>query len=100
MTEAALKRCRSSFPQVLRDGAAEVTDGWILRSVRGPWHPAGAVLGARVFAVRWVTASGLYYWAPLHDFEPADALRLIEACGTLDLEQGFLGAPTGWRGSQ
>ena len=54
-----------------------------LEHVRGPWRPSGAVAGAGVFAVVWSTRRG-DFWAPLHDFAPADQLRLIEACRWLD----------------
>ena len=59
--------------------------------IRGPWRPSGAVAGAGVFAVVWSTRSG-DFWAPLHDFEPADQLRLIDACGWVDQHAGFPGA--------
>lgn len=57
-----------------------------LSSVRGPWRPSGTVAGVGVFAVIWTTPSGALLWAPLHDFEAIDALRLIEACRGLDQE--------------
>ena len=62
-----------------------------LNNVRGPWRPSGTVGGAGVFAVVWMTRSG-DFWAPVHDFEPADQLRLIEACRRLDREAGYPGA--------
>lgn len=58
-----------------------------LANIRGPWRPSGAVASAGVFAVVWSTATG-EMWAPLHDFAPADQLRLIEACRVLDQECG------------
>ena len=54
--------------------------------VRGPWRASGTVAGLGVFAVVWETRSGPY-WAAVHDFEPSDQLRLIEACRRLDREQ-------------
>ena len=60
-------------------------------NVRGPWRPSGAVGGACVFAVVWSTRSG-DFWAALHDFEPADQLRLIESCRWSDRCAGFAGA--------
>jgi hypothetical protein len=51
--------------------------------VRGLWRPSGAVGGVGVFAVVWETRSGTF-WAALHDFCPADQLRLIEACRFMD----------------
>jgi hypothetical protein len=62
-------------------------------NIRGPWRPSGAVAGAGVFAVVWSTYAG-DFWAPLHDFAPADQLRLIEACRRLDRQLGLAGA---WR---
>ena len=59
--------------------------------IRGPWRPSGAVNGAGVFAVVWSTYSA-DFWAPLHDFAPADQLRLIESCRHLDRQRGFDGA--------
>lgn len=54
--------------------------------VRGPWRPSGTVAGAGVFAVVWSTRRG-DFWAAVHDFEPADQLRLIDMVRRLDLEQ-------------
>jgi hypothetical protein len=62
-----------------------------LANIRGPWRPSGAVDGCGVFAVLWSTASG-QFWAPLHDFAPADQLRLIEDCRQLDRIAGYQGA--------
>ena len=59
-----------------------------IENVRGPWRPSGAVAGAGVFAVVWSTRRG-DFWAPLHDFAPADQLRLIDACRWLDRSTGF-----------
>ena len=64
-----------------------------LANVRGPWRPSGAVSGAGVFAVVWSTRAG-DFWAPLHDFMPADQLRLVEACRWLDREAA--GYPGVW----
>jgi hypothetical protein len=59
-----------------------------LANVKGPWRPSGTVGGVGVFAVIWSTYSG-DFWAPLHDFAPADQLRLVEACRRLDcISQG------------
>jgi len=58
-----------------------------LSNVRGPWRPSGAVAGAGMFSVVWSTHGG-DFWAPLHDFEPADQLRLVEACRWLDQISG------------
>jgi hypothetical protein len=55
--------------------------------IRGPWRPTGAVAGVGVFAVRWETRA-VSFWAPLHDFAPADQLRLIEACRWVDQTGG------------
>lgn len=57
-----------------------------LANIRGPWRPSGSVGGAGMFAVAWSTCAG-EFWAPLHDFAPADQLRLIEMCRRLDDEQ-------------
>lgn len=62
-----------------------------LDNIRGPWRPSGTVAGASVFAVVWTTRRG-DFWAALHDFQPADQLRLVEACRNLDREAGFPGA--------
>lgn len=55
-------------------------------NIRGPWRPSGTVAGVGTFAVIWSTCS-VDFWAPLHDFAPADQLRLIEAGRSLDVEQ-------------
>lgn len=55
-------------------------------NIRGAWRPSGTVAASGVFAVVWETRSGTF-WAPLHDFAPADQLRLIEASRRLDEEQ-------------
>jgi hypothetical protein len=57
-----------------------------LDAIRGPWRPSGTVASAGVFAVVWEVRSGSF-WAPLHDFEPSDQLRLIESCRSFDVEQ-------------
>jgi hypothetical protein len=62
-----------------------------LESIRGPWRPSGTVAGASIFAVVWTTNRG-DFWAALHDFQPADQLRLVDACRSLDREAGFMGA--------
>ena len=62
-----------------------------MENIRGDWRPSGAVAGAGVFAVVWSTRSG-DWWAPLHDFTPADQLRLVEACRWLDRAAGYPGA--------
>lgn len=59
-------------------------------NIQGPWRPSGTVAGIGVFAVVWTTARH-EFWAPLHDFEPADQLRLIEACKRLDQAASGLG---------
>jgi hypothetical protein len=59
--------------------------------VRGMWRPSGAVAGAGVFAIVWTNRRGTW-WAALHDFAPADALRLIEECRWLDRQAGYPGA--------
>lgn len=58
-----------------------------LSNIRGPWRPSGTVDACGMFAVVWSTWAG-DFWAPLHDFMPADQLRLIEACKQLDLDAG------------
>lgn len=70
-----------------------------LQNIIGEWWPTGSVAGAGVFAVRWATRSG-EFWAPLHDFEPDDALRLIDACRDEDRAQGLPGAPAWWKGTR
>jgi hypothetical protein len=52
----------------------------------GPWHSSGTVEGACLFAVVWSTHSD-DRWEPLHDFTPADQLRLIEMGRALDAGQ-------------
>lgn len=60
-------------------------------NIRGAWRPSGAVAASGVFAVVWATRQGAW-WAPLHDFEPADQLRLIDDCRRLEMIGGFAGA--------
>lgn len=60
-------------------------------NVRGPWRPSGTVGGLGVFAVVWSTRSG-EFWAPLHDFDAASQLRLIDSCRWLDRYAGYPGA--------
>lgn len=48
-----------------------------LDCIRGPWRPSGAVQAYGVFAVVWSTFN-TDFWAPLHDFDAASQLRLIE----------------------
>lgn len=60
-------------------------------NIHGAWRPSGAVAGVGVFAVVWATRQGTW-WAPLHDFEPADQLRLIDDCRRLEKVAGFRGA--------
>lgn len=62
-----------------------------MANIRGPWRPSGAVNSGGMFAVVWSTSSG-DFWAPLHDFAPADQLRLIEACRHTDDHAGYPGA--------
>ncbi len=62
-----------------------------LANIRGPWRPSGAVTACGVFAVVWSTRAG-DFWAALHDFTPADQLRLIESCRWSDRCAGFTGA--------
>lgn len=62
-----------------------------LANIRGPWRPSGSVAACGMFAVVWSTCSG-HWWAPLHDFAPADQLRLVDACRHLDRNAGFEGA--------
>lgn len=66
-----------------------------LSAIRGAWWPSGAVAGAGVFAVVWATRTTLF-WCPLHDFAPADQLRLIDECRSADDRQGDRRA---WHGS-
>lgn len=55
-----------------------------LSTIRGLWRPSGTVAGAGIFAIVWEGRSSAF-WAALHDFEPADQLRLVEACRRLDI---------------
>ena len=61
-------------------------------NIKGPWRPSGSVEACGMFAVVWATRLG-EFWAPLHDFTPADQLRLIDACRWLDRAAGYAG---GW----
>lgn len=61
-----------------------------IANIRGTWRPSGEVAGACVFAVVWSTRFR-DFWAPLHDFEPIDQLRLVEACRRLDQSGGLAG---------
>lgn len=65
-----------------------------MSQIRGLWRPSGAVDGAGMFAVVWSTFN-VDFWAPLHDFTPADQLRLIESCRLLDQTPGHDGARQG-----
>lgn len=56
-----------------------------MANIRGPWRPSGSVGGSGIFAVVWESHGGLF-WAAMHDFAPADQLRLIEACRRIDIE--------------
>lgn len=60
-------------------------------NIRGPWRPSGTVAGTCGFAVVWSTRAGTF-WAPLHDFAPAEQLRLVEDCRHLDRIAGYAGA--------
>ena len=62
-----------------------------LGHIRGPWRPSASVDGCGMFAVVWETRHHAF-WAPLHDFAPADQLRLIEACRWADRQAGYPGA--------
>jgi hypothetical protein len=62
-----------------------------LADVRGPWRPSGTVQACGTFAIVWSARAG-DFWAPLHDFAPADQLRLIAACRHLDRVAGYGGA--------
>jgi len=64
-----------------------------IANIHGPWRPDSVIGGTRVFAVIWSTPMR-YFWAPLHDFEPACQLRLIEACRA-QFERPCV-APGGW----
>lgn len=64
-----------------------------LANIRGSWRPSGTVAGSGMFAVVWSTWAGTY-WAALHDFAPADQLRLIEACRHLERAAGYQGLDT------
>lgn len=59
--------------------------------IRGPWRPSGSVAACGMFAVVWETRS-CTFWAPLHEFEPADQLRLVEACRWADRHAGYPGS--------
>ena len=59
-----------------------------LADVRGPWRPSGSVAACGMFAVVWSAPRG-DFWAPLHDFAPADQLWLIAACRHLDRVAGY-----------
>ena len=61
-----------------------------MEHVCGPWRPSGAVAACGMFAVVWSTRTG-DFWAPLHDFAPADQLRLIQACRWADQHAGLPG---------
>lgn len=60
-------------------------------NVRGPWRASGCVGPLAVFSVVWSTRQG-DWWAPLHDFDPASQLRLIEQCRWQDRYAGYPGA--------
>lgn len=62
-----------------------------LSNIHGPWLPTGSVACCGVFAIVWSTRKG-DFWAPLHDFAPADQLHLIEQCRWIDHFAGFPGA--------
>lgn len=64
-----------------------------LSVIRGLWWPSSYVDACCVFAVVWGTERGRF-WAPLHDFAPADQRRMIEACRELDV---FANGPEGSR---
>jgi hypothetical protein len=70
----------------LRAGQALTSD-----NVRDPWRPSGTVSSASIFAVMWTARSGVL-WTALPDFEPADQLRVFDACRNLDRQAAFLGA--------
>ena len=56
----------------------------VLADIQGPWHACiGSYLG--IFGVAW-GAPPCGRWAPLHDFQLMDQLRLIEACASHDRE--------------
>ena len=57
-----------------------------LANIRGSWRPSGTTAGGGMFTVLWTAFTGSW-WAPLHDFEPADQLRLIDECRRADAEQ-------------
>lgn len=61
--------------------------------IRGLWWPSSYIDACGMFAVAWVADRGLF-WAPLHDFAPADQRRMIEACRELDV---FANGPEGSR---
>ena len=54
-----------------------------LGCVRPPFRPVATAAGAGYFAVSWFTQAGMF-WAAVHDFEPADQLRLIAGCRQAD----------------
>lgn len=58
-----------------------------VENIRGAWWPTGAVDACGFFAVRWA-ARHCDYWAALHDFHPADQLRLVENCRWQDEARG------------
>ena len=60
--------------------------------IRGPWRPSGSAGGLGAFSVVWQTPTG-HWFAPLHDFEPADQLRLIAQCRTIDQEAQWRRTP-------
>jgi hypothetical protein len=85
---SALRQPRPALPRrFLPPRGSSLT----LANIRGPWRPTGVVEGCGMFAVLWSTASG-QFWAPLHDFEQDDQLRLIDACRRQDRIAGYPGA--------
>ena len=62
-----------------------------MANIRGAWRPSGSVAACGMFAIVWSVAGG-EFWAPLHDFAPADQRRLIDACRHKDLHAGYAGA--------
>lgn len=87
MSEKSLSAAARAPQRVMPQSGRLLT----LASIQGPWRPSGTVGGCGVFAAVWATSSG-ECWAPLHDFEPADQLRLIEQCRGLDQAAGLRGA--------